>query len=157
MYPIHVELYIYLCVGYRPTLKVYGHAVTQSRAIAAYATGPDVHLKYSGQTVQMHHPFPPVVQAIQEVVESALGLGGEKGGGFNHVMLNRYDDGTVYIGNHSDNKENKGSCSPLFWTSLLTFDYSGHRQCEPGRSENIYHEPEERKTWRDSEVGSWKW
>lgn len=27
--------------------------------------------------------------------------------GFNHVMLNRYDDGSVYIGKHRDNKENK--------------------------------------------------
>ncbi|KAG8898216.1 hypothetical protein FRB99_007593 [Tulasnella sp. 403] len=86
---------------HRPTLKVYGKSVVQSRAIAAYATSPSLTLKYSGQVVDMHHPYPPLLQDIQTQVEQALGVS------FNHVMLNRYDDGSVYIGKHSDNLENK--------------------------------------------------
>ncbi|KIO25140.1 hypothetical protein M407DRAFT_244158 [Tulasnella calospora MUT 4182] len=86
---------------YRPTLKVYGKSITQSRAIAAYSTTPSFTLKYSGQTVDMHYPYPSILQEIQKAVEEELGVS------FNHVLLNRYDDGTVYIGKHSDHLENK--------------------------------------------------
>ncbi|KAG8956818.1 hypothetical protein FRC04_000296 [Tulasnella sp. 424] len=107
---------------YRPILKVYGKTITQSRAIAgeagylrarkircrahrpsAYSTTPSLTMKYSGQTVDMHYPYPPILQEIQKAVEDELGVS------FNHVMLNRYDDGSVYIGKHSDNLENKAS------------------------------------------------
>jgi hypothetical protein len=40
----------------------------------------------------MHHPFPPVLASMQAMLEDKLGVR------FNHCMLNRYDDGTVYIG-----------------------------------------------------------
>ncbi|KAG9016046.1 hypothetical protein FRB90_003709 [Tulasnella sp. 427] len=86
---------------YRPTLKVYGKSITQSRAIAAYSTTPSLNVKYSGQTVDMHYPYPEILQEIQKTVETALGVS------FNYVMLNRYDDGSVYIGKHSDTLENK--------------------------------------------------
>ena len=45
---------------------------------------------------------------IQTRVEKAVGVT------FNHVMLNRYEDGTVYIGKHSDHIDN------LVW--LTEFD-----------------------------------
>ncbi|KAG8720348.1 hypothetical protein FRC08_000501 [Ceratobasidium sp. 394] len=86
---------------YRPTLKVYGRDVIQSRTIAAYATSPSLTVKYSGHPVQLHTTYPPTLRKIQDMVESELGVT------FNHVMLNRYEDGSVYIGKHSDNKENK--------------------------------------------------
>lgn len=83
-----------------------------------------MELKYSGAEIDVHVPFPPVVVRICEKVEEKLG---EK---FNHVLLNRYvlrtrtsyeeqlrsrrlqadlsyDDGSVYIGRHSDTAENK--------------------------------------------------
>ncbi|KAF8596523.1 hypothetical protein BDV93DRAFT_500401 [Ceratobasidium sp. AG-I] len=86
---------------YRPTLKVYGKDVIQSRHIAAYATSPSLTVKYSGHPVTLHTTYPPTLQAIQDKVEATLGVK------FNHVMLNRYEDGSVYIGKHRDNKENK--------------------------------------------------
>ncbi|KAG9121461.1 hypothetical protein FRC07_002581 [Ceratobasidium sp. 392] len=86
---------------YRPTLKVYGRDVIQSRTIAAYATSPALTVKYSGHPVQLHTTYPPTLRKIQDMVESQLGVT------FNHVMLNRYEDGSVYIGKHSDTKENK--------------------------------------------------
>ncbi len=46
---------------YRPKLKVYGREITQSREIAAYATAPGLHLKYSGHPVELHAPFPPIL------------------------------------------------------------------------------------------------
>lgn len=109
--------------GYRPTLKVYGKSLIQSRAIAAYSTTPDLVVKYSGQLVEMHHPYPPVLAKLQSQMEDALGMTASmpstsstnkdesqtSHGGFNHVMLNRYDDGTVYIGRHNDTKENNAS------------------------------------------------
>ncbi|KAG8935878.1 hypothetical protein FRC02_005877 [Tulasnella sp. 418] len=90
-----------LSTWYRPTLKVYGKKITQSRLIAAYSPSPGLTLKYSGQTVIMNYPYPDILSDIQDRVEKALGVS------FNHVMLNKYDDGTVYIGKHSDSIENK--------------------------------------------------
>lgn len=49
-------------------------------------------LKYSGTEIAMNHPFPPPLAEMQERLEEALGVK------FNHCMLNRYDDGGVYIG-----------------------------------------------------------
>lgn len=76
----------------QPTLKMYGRSFPQSRQIAAYSTVPDATLKYSGSTIVMNYPFPPVLETIRTRLESELGVK------FNHVMLNRYDDGSVYIG-----------------------------------------------------------
>lgn len=90
---------------YRPKLKVYGREITQSREIAAYATAPGLHLKYSGHPVELHAPFPPLLNHIASLLSSADCLGEEVR--FNHCMLNRYDDGSIYIGRHSDNIENK--------------------------------------------------
>jgi len=86
---------------YRPTLKVYGKSVLQSRDIAAYATDPSLTVKYSGTNVILHSDYPPVLSAIQLAVEDKLGVK------FNHVMLNRYGTGDVYIGLHSDGLENR--------------------------------------------------
>jgi alkylated DNA repair dioxygenase AlkB len=90
-----------LSTWYRPTLKVYGKSVIQSREIAAYATDPSLTLKYSGSFIDMHNDYPPVISSIQDLAEEKLGVQ------FNHVMLNRYDSGDVYIGLHSDNLENR--------------------------------------------------
>src|SRR5262245_13749259 len=40
-----------LSTWYRPTLKVYGKSVLQSRQIAAYANDPELIIKYSGALV----------------------------------------------------------------------------------------------------------
>ncbi|KAE8219330.1 hypothetical protein CF319_g6953 [Tilletia indica] len=85
---------------YRPTLRVYGKDVTQSRQIAAYATTSDLKLTYSGHPVEMHHPFPPLLTQIATHLTQTLQID------FNHVMLNLYEDGSRYIGKHRDNKEN---------------------------------------------------
>lgn len=61
---------------------MYGKSITQSRAIAAYATRP-MPLKYSGAEIAVHVPFPPVVASICRRVEGRLGET------FNHVLLNR--------------------------------------------------------------------
>ena len=71
---------------------MYGRSFPQSRHIAAYSTTPNATLNYSGTSVVMHHPFPPVLAKMQEMLERKLGVR------FNHCMLNRYDDGSVYIG-----------------------------------------------------------
>ncbi|GAA5915449.1 hypothetical protein JCM6882_007895 [Rhodosporidiobolus microsporus] len=86
---------------YRPTLRVYGKDVTQSRKIAAFATDPSLTVKYSGHPVKMNYDYPPLLGKIQDAVEEKLGVT------FNHCMLNLYEDGNVYIGNHRDNKENR--------------------------------------------------
>ncbi|KAK4056064.1 hypothetical protein OIO90_002795 [Microbotryomycetes sp. JL221] len=87
---------------YQPTLKMYGREITQSRKIAAYATDPTLVVKYSGQVVNMQYDYPPVLKQMQQEIESRLG-----GVKFNHCMLNLYEDGKVYIGNHRDNRENR--------------------------------------------------
>ncbi|GAA5970402.1 hypothetical protein JCM11641_001697 [Rhodosporidiobolus odoratus] len=86
---------------YRPTLRVYGKDVTQSRQIAAYANDPNLKVKYSGHPVKMQYDIPPLLQEIWDKVEERLQVK------FNHCMLNLYEYGNVYIGNHRDNKENR--------------------------------------------------
>lgn len=76
----------------QPTLKLYGRTFPQSRQIAAYSTTPNATLYYSGSTITMHHPFHPILEKMRVQLEQGLGVK------FNHVMLNRYDDGSVYIG-----------------------------------------------------------
>ncbi|PWZ02878.1 hypothetical protein BCV70DRAFT_229290 [Testicularia cyperi] len=90
---------------YRPKLKVYGREITQSREIAAYATAPGLSLQYSGHPVEMHAPFPPLLNHIASMLSTDECLGSDVR--FNHCMLNRYDDGSIYIGRHSDNIENQ--------------------------------------------------
>ncbi|OCF76365.1 hypothetical protein I204_03665 [Kwoniella mangroviensis CBS 8886] len=85
---------------YQPTLKLYGRTFPQSRQIAAYSTTPNSSLTYSGSSITMHHPFPSILEEIRLRLEKDLGVR------FNHCMLNRYDDGSVYIGKHSDNLNN---------------------------------------------------
>lgn len=77
----------YVVTGYRPTLKVYGRQVTQSRQIAAFATDPDLQVKYSGTEVRMSYVYPPLLREIQDLVEAKLGVK------FNHCMLNLYENG----------------------------------------------------------------
>ena len=90
-----------LSTWYRPTLKVYGKSVVQSREIAAYAPDHEFEHKYSGTTVDIHTDYPSVLTSIQAIVEAKLGVQ------FNHVMLNKYDSGDVYIGLHADSLENR--------------------------------------------------
>ncbi|GAA5913472.1 alpha-ketoglutarate-dependent dioxygenase AlkB family protein [Sporobolomyces salmoneus] len=86
---------------YQPTLKMYGKEITQSRKIAAFATDPNLTVKYSGALVDMKYEYPPLLRKIQDMVEEKLGVK------FNHVMMNQYENGSVYIGNHRDNRENR--------------------------------------------------
>jgi hypothetical protein len=95
-----------LATGYRPTLALYGKPYVQSRSIASYTTSPSLTAKYSGHSVQMNHPYPPLLEEIQREVSARLGVG------FDHVMLNWYQDGSVHIGKHRDVKENQVSRGP---------------------------------------------
>jgi hypothetical protein len=102
-----------MCLGYTPKLKVYGREVMQSRKIAstwndtlgtysiAYAADPNSTLKYSGHIVNFLSEYPPLLRRIQDEVEQKLGVT------FDHVMLNLYEDGSVYIGKHRDNVEER--------------------------------------------------
>lgn len=71
----------------------------------------DFVVKQSDARVEgmMHCPYPPVILEIQDAVKKALGVS------FNQVMLNKYDNGEVCIGKHSDAKHNQ-VCGSLIWT-----------------------------------------
>lgn len=127
---------------YRPTLKVYGKEITQSREIAAYATAPGLHLKYSGHPVELHAPFPPLLNHIASLLSSDDCLGSEVR--FNHCMLNRYDDGSIYIGRHSDNIENK-----VIVTVSLGADRSWIMERKSPRSKKSEENPQDKvkKRW----------
>jgi hypothetical protein len=94
---------------------MYGKSHIQSRHIAAYSTQPNLPLKYSGTEVDMKYPFPDVLERMKKRVEDVLSGGSEYVGGdaedaddteqkdrkrvrFNHCMLNKYENGAVYIG-----------------------------------------------------------
>ncbi|CAO1613970.1 unnamed protein product [Sympodiomycopsis kandeliae] len=87
---------------YRPTLKMYGREIVQSRSIIAFSKVPDLKLKYSGTEVDMH-PWPDVLRKMEHRCRNVIG----KEVKFNHAMLNYYPSGDTHIGRHSDNLENK--------------------------------------------------
>lgn len=60
---------------------MYGKDVVQNRHIAAYATDPALTVKYSGNTVNMHHDYPPLLREIQSLLEARLQVK------FNHVRF----------------------------------------------------------------------
>jgi hypothetical protein len=93
---------------------MYGRSFLQSRQIAAYGSeeSPET-LKYSGTEVPLQKEHPPILQEIQKYVEDKLQTT------FNHCMLNRYDDGSVYIGSHSDNL---GEADRITTTSRYEYD-----------------------------------
>ncbi|CAD6900175.1 unnamed protein product [Tilletia controversa] len=78
---------------YRPTLRVYGRDVVQSRQIAGESLG-------SSSLDECGGPFPPLLTQIAAHLTKILQIE------FNHVFVNLYEDGTRYIGKHRDNKEN---------------------------------------------------
>ena len=94
--------------GYQPTLLMYGKPYVQSRSIASYITSPTLKARYSGHAVKMNYPYPPLLEEIQRAVSEKLGVG------FDHVMLNLYQDGSVHIGKHRDTKENQVSLAQVF-------------------------------------------
>lgn len=65
--------------------------MTQSRAVAAYAPHPR-EMRYSGAEIEVHSPLPAVLAAMTAKVEAALGVR------FDVLLLNKYEDGSVYIG-----------------------------------------------------------
>ncbi|KAG8766801.1 hypothetical protein FRC20_007982 [Serendipita sp. 405] len=80
---------------------MYGKPYVQSRSIASYVTSPNLTARYSGHSVEMNHPYPALLIEIQNRVSAVLNVG------FDHVMLNWYQDGSVHIGKHRDTKENQ--------------------------------------------------
>ena len=73
----------------------------------------------------MHYTYPSVIRDIQKLLEKTLGFVPDASKedkdkdtlmAFNHVMLNKYDNGDVYIGQHSDTRENKVEF--LIWGSM---------------------------------------
>jgi hypothetical protein len=67
---------------------MYGKEITQSRKIAAFATDPNLTVKYSGALVDMKYEYPPLLRKIQDMVEEKLGVK------FNHCMANCYENGS---------------------------------------------------------------
>ncbi|KAH8919690.1 hypothetical protein BT69DRAFT_1284627 [Atractiella rhizophila] len=89
------------CPWYHPTLKLYGKPVLQSRAMAVYSllhSSSSPQVRYSGIDAVVH-PFEEAPEALREIKEVAERICGMK---FEHAMVNRYDDGSVYIGPHRD-------------------------------------------------------
>lgn len=138
-----------LCLGYAPKLKVYGREVTQSRKIATYAADPKLTLKYSGHVVDFLYEYPPLLRKIQDEVEQRLGMT------FDHVMLNLYENGSVYIGRHRDNVEERVIASLSLGaprTFIMTHDgykpskqttASSHKTRSSRRSKATSNNPEE--------------
>lgn len=72
--------------------------LTSSLQIVAYGDAQAADsIKYSGTEVPLVKEHPKILREIQETLEQKLQTR------FNHSMLNRYKDGSVHIGSHSDN------------------------------------------------------
>ncbi|RUS30085.1 hypothetical protein BC938DRAFT_479871 [Jimgerdemannia flammicorona] len=79
----------------QPILTVFGRKKLQSRKVCVFGD-PRVEFRYSGATIDVSDKYPDSVSTIQTALEERLGTV------FNTVLLNMYEDGSVYIGAHSD-------------------------------------------------------
>jgi alkylated DNA repair dioxygenase AlkB len=91
-------------------IQVFGKAVVQPRLIA-WAGG--VAYRYSGQTLAPRK-WTPTLQALLERVVGATGVV------YNHVLLNRYRDGSDHMGMHADDERELGRCPHIAALSLGT-------------------------------------
>lgn len=104
--------------GYRPTLKIYGKDVIQSRQVAVFAIEKErAQMKYSNHDAKVDYPFPAVINRIAKRLKEVstsfrsmyslpeLTLAAEID--FTHCMINYYENGNVYIGKHNDNFNNQ--------------------------------------------------
>ena len=89
-------------VDYKPTLKIYGKEVIQSRSVAVYAIEKErAQMKYSNHDAKVSFPFPDVISTIAQKLKVIIKVD------FTHCMVNYYQDGSVYIGKHNDNYNNQ--------------------------------------------------
>ncbi|TIB00875.1 hypothetical protein E3P81_03297 [Wallemia ichthyophaga] len=87
---------------YRPTLKIFGKDVIQSRQVAVFAIERErAQMKYSNHDAKVDYPFPAVINRIAKRLREVCGVD------FTHCMVNYYADGDTYIGKHSDNLNNQ--------------------------------------------------
>lgn len=85
--------------------RLWRRYLTHCYQIVAYgSTEAADSIKYSGTEVPLEKAHPRILQEIQAELEDRLKTR------FNHCMLNRYDDGSVHIGSHSDNMGRSKSC-----------------------------------------------
>lgn len=100
----------------------------------AYTTEKSLSVKYSGHVVNMEYNYSELLTEIQNKVEAFVGQR------FNHVLLNKYQSGSEYIGKHRDTKENKvHSVNPQNTYRLIKT--LAHHIVEPRGPAHIYNDP----------------
>jgi len=82
-------------------IKIYGKQIKIPRKQVAYGD-PGTTYSFSGMTVNSK-PWIPTIQRIKKDVEYMTGLN------FNFCLVNKYDDGTNYIGYHKDDEADLGT------------------------------------------------
>jgi len=82
-------------------IKIFGKRHPIPRNQTAYGD-PGTTYTFSGMTVNAK-PWIPIIQKIKADVEYALGLE------FNFCLVNKYDDGSKYIGYHKDDEGDLGA------------------------------------------------
>ncbi|CAG8469548.1 15640_t:CDS:1 [Dentiscutata erythropus] len=84
----------------RPVFKVHGHTSPAHRLTCSFGSTPDKVYNYSGTSAKVDSiDYPPSIKIIQEKIESILNAK------FNFVLLNWYQSGNDYIGEHSDSEK----------------------------------------------------
>ncbi|RIB28519.1 hypothetical protein C2G38_1903738, partial [Gigaspora rosea] len=84
----------------RPILKVHGHTSPAHRLTCSFGSTPEMAYHYSGTSAKVDsNDYPPSIKIIKEKIESILNAK------FNFVLLNWYQNGNEYIGEHSDSEK----------------------------------------------------
>ncbi|CAG8659268.1 10096_t:CDS:1, partial [Racocetra fulgida] len=84
----------------RPIFKVHGHTSPAHRLTCSFGSTPDKVYHYSGTSAKVDSiEYPTSIKIIQEKIETILNAK------FNFVLLNWYQNGDEYIGEHSDSEK----------------------------------------------------
>ena len=97
----------------KPEIKIFNKIVHQQRDVGFFSN-KSIGYYYSGNLAQSK-PMTPNLELLLEKINLMYESN------FNGILINRYEDGTNYIGAHSDDESNLGK------TGVVAISYGGER------------------------------
>lgn len=99
----------------KPPIQLYGKTVYQQRSIGFFSD-ESIGYHYSGQLAKSK-PLQPYSTELMTLINSRFGTN------YNGILVNKYDDGNNYIGDHSDDEKNldKGGVIAISYGAVRKF------------------------------------
>ena len=99
----------------KPPIQLYGKTVYQQRSIGFFSN-KSIGYYYSGQLAKSK-PLQPNIKELMDIINTRFETN------YNGILVNKYDDGNNYIGDHSDDETNldKGGVIAISYGAVRKF------------------------------------